>query len=280
MKLPFWLQLIVIAAWSASIAAVVSSVLQATGAAASVVIAFIGWMLTTAGWFASARLSAASQERMFLHNVINAARLDLVAQIRREQDWIHSVDRLAGKYQSAVLVRKTAPGNQQHPLVENMFWLDQNRIGRETLFAEGRGSLTKSLEEYELLFPATRRVRGQLAIFAREQVVEVYGPLLIDLMKGGAASAAAIEKMEARQDANYDYSAILEDLRVHVHNVSLAEITGRRLPARVPLDPTVPLLVTRSDGLLDVVANGKSWRSGEDYLADVLAKNPHLKPKD
>jgi hypothetical protein len=280
MKLPFWLQLIVIAAWSASIAAVVSSVLQATGAAASVVIAFIGWMLTTAGWFASARLSSISQERMFLHNVINAARLELVAEIRREQDWIQNVNGLAGKYQGAVLVRKYAPGNQQHPSVESRFWLDQNRIGRETLFAQRRAKLTIALEEYELLFPATPRVRGQLAIFTREQVLEVYAPLLNDLMRGGAASTAAIEKMDARQDANSDYAAILEDLRVHVHNVSLSEITGRRLPARVPLDPTVPLLVMRSDGLLDVVANGKSWRSGEDYLADVLAKNPHLKPKD
>ena len=70
---------------------------------------------------------------------------------------------------------------------------------------------------------------------------------------------ASVAALEAIEDRSSDYNALLEDLRVHVQNASLAEITGRRVPERQPIDPNVPITRMRSDGQLEVVQRGIPW---------------------
>jgi hypothetical protein len=55
-----------------------------------------------------------------------------------------------------------------------------------------------------------------------------------------------------------DQVSLLEDLRVHLQNVSLSEITGQTLAERQPLDPSVPRILKDKDGHLYVGdASGK-----------------------
>src|SRR5690242_11422964 len=56
--------------------------------------AIVGWMVTLVGWFVSARLGERAQRRMFLHQMINDARNQLIAAMRIEQDWVGGVQQL------------------------------------------------------------------------------------------------------------------------------------------------------------------------------------------
>jgi hypothetical protein len=114
------------------------------------------------------------------------------------------------------------------------------------------------LEEHELLFPDTRHVRSQLGFFASERLIELYTPLLIDLMDDRRRDAA-IDAMRARLDRNTEYQALLEDLRIHIQNKALSEITGHAVQRREPRDPNVAIMALRTDGLLDIVERGQSW---------------------
>jgi hypothetical protein len=72
--------------------------------------AFIGFAITAIGWFISARLSERAQTRMFQHNIINTAGLDLTRQIREEQEWIGKLLQLGFLYRGALINRKNLKG--------------------------------------------------------------------------------------------------------------------------------------------------------------------------
>ena len=221
--------------------------------------ALIGFVVTAIGWFISARLSERAQTRLFQHNIINTARLDLTQQIREEQEWIGKLLQLGFLYRGALINRKSLKG----PLdanVETMFWVDESRKGHSILYRQqgpGRG-VTMLLEEYELLFPETRRVRHQLSRLALEIVMR-HGVWLHDLynLSKCEATIATLEGRPNTEDG--DYSALLEDLRVHIQNSALSKIMGGRVDLRKPQDLKAPIMVMQPDGLLDIVQEGKSW---------------------
>jgi hypothetical protein len=108
--------------------AIGASLMWATMGQLGVSGAFIGFVVTAIGWFISARLSERAQTRLFQHNIINTARLDLTRQIREEQEWISKLLGLGFLYRGALINRK----NQTTPLdanLETMFWVNQSREG-------------------------------------------------------------------------------------------------------------------------------------------------------
>lgn len=221
--------------------------------------AFVGFVVTAIGWFISARLSERAQTRLFQHNIINTARLDLARQIREEQEWIGKLLGLGFLYRGALINRK----NQTAPLdanLETMFWISQSREGHHILYRRqnpGR-MLTMLLEEYELLFPETKRVRHQLSRLLQEIVMR-YGVWLHDLYDLSKCEATIVTLEGRLGTEDGDYSALLEDLRVHIQNSALSKIMGRSVALRQPQDPKFPIMVMQADGLLDIVQEGQSW---------------------
>lgn len=212
--------------------------------------AAVGLMLTALGWFVNSGLNRRAQLQLLRHNVVNAARLDIAERIRDEQDWMGDVNNLAHFYR----------GRLGGPLAnDSRKWLEWNQEGRSKLFRErdpGR-MLTMVLEEYEILFPETRRVRLQLALIVRQVLVEY--PTWLSMILDEQARQSAIAAMESRDDRNRDYAALLDDLRIHVQNAALATVMSRTVPERKPRDENVPLMVMQPDGLLDIVQRGESW---------------------
>ncbi len=234
-------------------------------------------VLTTVGWFVSARLTERVQTRLFRYNIINAARIDLVAQIREEQDWSGQVTQLANAYRLAKTLRDIVPGLRDS-IAERIFWLEQSSKGQTIIFrkqAPGR-TLTMVLEELELLFPETRRIRYQLG-HASLQTLFQYSTWLTDLQQDDRREAT-ITAMEQRLGRNADYSALLEDLRIHIQNSALSEIMDRRIDLRKPRDQNVPLMIMKDDGLLDVVERGASWPIMTQDQAAMLGRASVLYP--
>jgi hypothetical protein len=183
----------------------------------------IDWLIVLVGWPLTARLSW----RLFLHRVMKDARTDLVSAIRAEQD------RNGKAYGLSLL----SPSHQ-------------------------RSNLLMVMEEYEMLFPETRRVRAQLGQRMNE-IDRVYPPLFAAIFGEGRRDAA-IEQLQQRLLCHLEYSAVLEDLRRHIQNAPPSEVTGRTIPPRTPTDNSFPLMSKRADGLLDISANGVSWPGGDD----------------
>ena len=183
----------------------------------------IDWLIILVGWPLTAGLSW----RLFLHKVMDDARRDIVSAIRAEQN------------------------------------RNGKAYGLSRLFPSHQSSnLLMVMEEYEILFPETRRVRAQLGQRINE-IDRVYPPLVAAIFDEGRRDAA-IEQLEQRLLCHLEYVAVLEDLSRHVQNATPAEVTGRTIPPRTPKDKSFPLMSKRADGLLDISANGVSWPGGDD----------------
>lgn len=214
------------------------------------------WLIILVGWPLTARLAW----RVFLHKVMDDARRDLVSAIRAEQDKAYG---LSWQFELARQGGKQLP----HPpdtSQELAFWFQQNVEGRAPLLSPSHQSsnLLMVMEEYETLFPETRRVRAQLARRMNE-IHRVYPPPVAAIFDEGRRDVA-IEQLQQRLLCDLEHFAVLEDLRRHIQNETLSEVTGRAMPPRTPKDKSFPLMSKRADGLLDISANGVSWPSGDD----------------
>lgn len=217
-------------------------------------------LLTLAGWFVNARLAEAAQERLFLHNIINQARLDIGHAITAEQKWIWNIIGLQTRYRSLQQNQRAVPPPANDPDRDRRQWLEAFDLGKAAVFGgpERERSVNRALEEYELLFPETSRVRIQLN-GRHIDIADAYRQLIEGLFGDYDRREAVITSMEQRLGANMGYSFVLGDLRSHIQNASLSRITGRRIPPRQPKDPKYALMKVGADGLLDVVENGQSW---------------------
>ena len=219
----------------------------------------IDWLIILVGWPLTARLSW----RVFRHKVMDDARRDLVSAIRAEQDrkgkayglsWLFELARQGGKQ------LPDPPDTSQ----ELALGFQENVEGRAPLLSASHQSsnFLMVMEEYEFLFPETRRVRVQLAQRINE-IDRVYPPPVASIFDEGRRDAA-IEQLQQRLLCDLEYFAVLEDLRRHIQSATLSEVTGRTMPPRTPKDKCFPLMSKRADGLLDISANGVSWPSGDD----------------
>lgn len=222
----------------------------------------IDWLIILVGWPLTAWLSW----RLFLHKVTNDARTDLVSAIRAEQDRNGKAYGLSWQFELARQGGKQLP----HPpdtSQELAFWCQQNIEGRAPLLSPSHQSsnLLMVMEEYEMLFPETRRVRAQLGQRMNE-IDRVDPPLFAAIFDEGRRDAA-IEQLQQRLVCHLEYSAVLEDLRRHIQDATPSKVTGRTIPPRTPTDNAFPLMSKRADGLLDISANGVSWPGGDDLTA-------------
>lgn len=219
-------------------------------------------IVTVVGWGVTTMWSFRNQRQLLVFQIRNEARLSLAETIREEQEWIGDIASLGRSMQTAKALRDLQ--SQYFQQKDWDFWYKHNTTAREKLYRHGAPgkTLIMVLEEYELLYPETRRFRFQLA-HRRSQILEEVGVLVMDLVED-AKRDQAIAALIARSNGDMDYLAILEDLRCHVQNRSLSTLfDGKQIPPRVPLDPTVAITKTGPDGLLFVSQDGTPWPDGQ-----------------
>ena len=226
------------------------------GAAAMVttIVTVIGWAVTTV-W------SFRNQRQLLKYQILNEARLQLAEAIRAEQDWGSSLSILGYSLQNALTLRSSLPPEVRDK--EWDYWYKQNEKARARMYKEtapGR-MLVMVLEEYEILYPETRRLRQQLSS-RKISISETFNLLIMDLVIDGQRERA-IAEMVAQSGNVMDYTAVLEDLRCHVQNRSISPLFGgAKIPPRVPLDSNAALTTTDAQGQLCVMERGESWPNG------------------
>ena len=210
---------------------------------ASSIVTMVGWLIVF--WF-----STQAQKRNLRNQVLDRARGEIVKTIRENQRVLRAYISSIATLQLDIVLFWDRGTDLVPSGVSRLYDVAQD-------FALPRLDWAIQLEEYEILFPETRTVRGQLVheqslIYAR--VAELLQPhdLSAALKRDRDLADRTLAVLATLHMDFMDQSALTEDLRVHLQNAALGQITGRKLPSRVPTDPSLPRFSFDPQGQLHV----------------------------
>ncbi len=179
---------------------------------------------------------------MFLHNILNEARKDIVKAVRDYQDWLGGVHAFFDQLPWRLDLE--ASGVPQD-------WLRAHRESMEAVNPDAGTRWIMTLEEYEILFPETAECRRALSDEQRkirERLTDIQFSIL-----NSATRDRTVRSYSEISNAVQDQLALMEDVRVYIQNKTLSSITGNTVPMRKPPDPKVPRIVAGANGQLEIV---------------------------
>lgn len=205
----------------------------------SITAAVIAALIAICGWYYSYAFNNKVQDRRLRNDITNVARLEITKNIREYQDWLSRARGLI-----------SALGNQND--------LIQKLIDLENLKDQIPVTWNASLEDYQILFPETEKVRVQL----QERSIEIAQMIFDIFLSLEYASIQGDNKIGTIKDEaalfilDYmlDQISLLEDLRIFLQNKCFSEITGAKIPEREPRDISVPKIISKN-GLLEIQNN-------------------------
>jgi hypothetical protein len=200
---------------------------------------YIPSAIVVAGWILTHLLTLRAQRVNLRLQALDRARNEISRELRTAQSG-------CGKIVAAVMEIETRGGNPD--------WRTHSQ-GSISLLQAAPHEWISRLEEYEILFPETAAVRERL-VGRQRSILERLSALTGHLTNAAFGLNSVDERRAILAAAQrwladvHDQSALLEDMIVHLQNEALSKITGRRIPARIPRDQTLPRIVKHEDGLL------------------------------
>jgi hypothetical protein len=213
----------------------------------AVIIAVLGWIITHA-------LTIRAQNKNFINQVINHARIQITEAIRDYQDWLNKVHVKISAASFDVVLEEQG--------VSVDWWKKIAEFREELLTDRSSSRWILRLEEYEIIFPETAECRRDL-LDRQRQIRKYLGLFLKELLSGSIDPAAlqkrkkATEKAEEDSEIVLDQLALMEDLRIYLQNRCLSSFTGNKVPERNPEDLSLPRLVKDENGNLLIAVTPK-----------------------
>lgn len=224
----------------------------------AVVIGVIGWVTTHV-------LALRAQRKSFQNQVLDRARLDVTSKIRDYQNWLSELS----SWIRALSFHKPAIAAGIHV---NLKATTEEFLGLQSRKADIRG-WSIALEDYQIVFPETATARRRLD--ARHlRIAFALEPTFSRLLRLSLTHPAVGDYDQVTNGAEEvlphidDQIALLEDLRIHLQNVTLSRIMDEAVPPRHPKDPSVPRLALRAGTLEIVDAAGTLLDKDELRLPD------------
>lgn len=185
------------------------------------------------GWVITHRLTLRAQEKAFLNQVMNQARVEIVPALRGYQSWLIDLGGMVAYLERGITPEKLAElRDLLHSNDANLNWI-------------------LTLEEYEALFPKTRDCRHELLAVQRTISSQFFQ--LTTLHEHAPPERTKIlEQVRAHDAVRLDQIALIEDLRIYVQNTCLSRISGHAVPPRQATDANVPRLVADGQGMLHI----------------------------
>jgi len=218
----------------------------------------IAVFIAVAGWIVAHALTIRAQNKHFITQVINDARLDITRAIRDYQDWLSKVQTTIFTLPLNIICQEEGFSRQWSlkiaELIE-LFYRDRSAL--KWIFC---------LEEYEILFPTTAECRKHL-LDRQTQIQQFLHSFLRELQSTFLDPAAlehrkkAIDKAQKNVGIVADQIGLMEDLRIYLQNLCLSSFTGYKIPERKPEDLSVPRLVQNQRGNLQIKENQKQRQS-------------------
>lgn len=198
--------------------------------AAAIIGSIIASTIAVIGWICAYYFNNKVQNQRLRNDITNTARNEITKSIREYQSWLMDVQSLIEQ-----ISNKNSSEDAKNILKVKHFW-------------------NQYLEDYEILFPETAKIRVQL-MDRNTDIMELISILDVSVY----AFFELINKDNIRREnaAGYvlDQVCLMEDLRIYLQNRCLGEITGNKVPGRELRDISVPKIVTNKDGLLEIENN-------------------------
>lgn len=210
-------------------------------------------LITALGWIVTYKLLLHAQNKNLLNQILNAARLEVTAALRKQQQRLGQLYAGIGALRFALTLEEE--GLSGH-------WSRKVHALREAFSGpEGSTEWLARLEEYEILFPETAECRRELAARDGEigqLVTSVFTTLLSPRFESGPLEerGQVVEKAWKESFPLIDQGALIQDLLIHLQNRCLSALTGNAVPERRPRDPDAPRIVKDANGVLHVSVPG------------------------
>lgn len=203
------------------------------------------------GWLANHKLSIKAQEKKFLNDIKNEARLKISESIREYQEWLSEVE----TYFTTLDFTLNKP-----KIGLEIDWQDEYERYRK-ITTPATHSWNWLLEEYRILFPETAKVRVilQRRNFEISQMILWFSMQFWqhnDLENDIPNKFLILNEMKKWLNYISDQSCLVYDLRIYLQNRTLKEITGNSVPERKPLDKRFCRVVLKGENLEVVDGEG------------------------
>lgn len=213
----------------------------------AVTIAVLGWIITHI-------LTIRAQNKSFINQVINDARLEISKAIRDYQDWLNKIHVIITSSSFDIVIEESGFSvnwSQKITEFKNKIYSDKSNL-----------QWGYRLEEYEILFPKTAKCRKSL-LDRHTQVQDYIYSFLQQLLEQTSLDKRKkfIEKAQKGSDILFDQIALMEDLRIYLQNLCLSSFTGNKIPERKPEDLSVPRLIEDNKGYLQIVVTNNTAKS-------------------
>ena len=183
-------------------------------------------LLSIGGWIVVYLLTIRAQNKNFLNQVTENARISLMEGMKDYQMWLGKV---IGDLRSSIERRYQSRGYSE-PVIQHL---------RELLHKyEMRWAFL--LEEYESLFPKTREVRRELLKQHMKIISEAN-----EIIKTNKENENLPKFIENQMK-------LIQDLRIYLQNKCLSSFTGHKVPKRNLGDSNTPRIFEDKDGILRI----------------------------
>jgi len=216
--------------------------------------------IAVAGWLVNHALTIRAQNKNFVRQVIDRARLEITAAIRECTEWLTDVHvAILTSHLSTISAEAGGQVNWRQRFSE-----------LSELFSKNPLKWCQYLEEYEILFPKTAQCRRSL-LERQAQIGQCAQQFATDLLYAAMGSSGLEEVKKVIQKAQGHVGIVIEqtglmiDLQIYLQNVCLSRLTGNSIPPRQPEDPSVPRLVEDRTGNLRILVPESQGRSAAGH---------------
>lgn len=218
------------------------------------IISITALIVSALGWMVTYRYTVKAQNKNFINQVINDARIQIARAIRDYQDWLMSVKFALANARVEIVIQ------QQHYLQEDWVrnWSLKRRELKELFFSDRRAlEWGFRLGEHTILFPKTSKC-GEDLLNRQHQIHEHLDSFLQKLPTGYEKPQEleqckkVVEKTRENDMIIADQLALMGDLRNYLQNLCLSSLTGNRIPERRP-KISAPVLIVDEAGNLQIV---------------------------
>jgi hypothetical protein len=208
---------------------------------------WFAFVATLSGWIVTHLLTLRAQRLNFVAQISNTARMDIAGRIRQFQLWCAEANaRIGGIPLDLELGLYEGPRRPR--------WQFENR---QLLVSDSRTfDWLQGLEEYEILFP--RFVEGRIQLLKRQRGLNEGLSNFCVLAEHIPSDIGALRvRADELHQIVIDQVALSEDLRNHLQNAVLAQITGHAVPKRIPEQFHHLQLLEDKEGLYKVFGDEK-----------------------
>jgi len=206
---------------------------------------YVAVSIAVAGWIATHILTLRAQTRNLRLQVLDRARGEATEALRAGQSWFSNLATTVMLADAGLHLEQQGMTPDWNSHVQKVLVL-QHSVPTAWIMR---------LEEYEILFPDAAPVRERLVGRQRTIMSKTSG-FLSQLMPSAFGKGSPASRQQTIAEALkwlpdvHDQASLMEDLIVHLQNCALQDITGRKVPARIPRDPNLPRIVKGADGFL------------------------------